>query len=80
MEAGATGVGEGSMGRAGCGEMRQAKGGGGVFADPLSGASTPDPPFPRSPAALSRSPPPPPPSTPEARGWFGVERQAARGR
>lgn len=29
---------------------------------------------------LSRSPPPPTPSTPEARGWFGVERQAARGR
>ncbi|KYQ58132.1 hypothetical protein ALC60_02864, partial [Trachymyrmex zeteki] len=29
---------------------------------------------------LSRSPPPLSPSTPEARGWFGVERQAARGR
>lgn len=52
------GVGEGSMGRAGCGEMRQEKGGGSVFADPLSGASAPDPPFPRSPAALARSPPP----------------------
>lgn len=53
-------VGEGSMGRAGCGEMRQEKrgeggGGGNVFADPLSGASAPDPPFPRSPAALSRA-------------------------
>lgn len=40
------GVGKGSMGRAGCGEMRQEKGGGSVFADPLSGASAPDPPFP----------------------------------
>lgn len=37
---------EGSMGRAGCGEMRQEKGGGSVFADPLSGASAPNPPFP----------------------------------
>lgn len=40
------GVGKGSMGRAGCGEMRQEKGGSSVFADPLSGASAPDPPFP----------------------------------
>lgn len=29
------------------------RGGGSVFADPLSGASAPDPPFPRSPAALA---------------------------
>jgi len=61
---------------------RQEKGGGSVFADPLSGASAPDSPFPPVHQQLSRSPPPPLPSTstPEARGWFGVERQAARGR
>lgn len=61
---------EGSMGRAGCRERDEVKwgrrkgGGSSVFADPLSGASAPDPPFPpRSPAAL----PPPPPSAPGAR-------------
>lgn len=57
-------------------ERKGAREDGSVFADPLSAASAPDPASP-FPVARTASPPPAAPSAP---GWFGVERQAARGR